>query len=138
MLAVAQGDACCYEHGGKRAQSLCSNCGRFLCALCEVPLGQGVFCPDCLNGQEAPVLQRTKFDSIALALATWPLLIFYFVVITAPLAFIMGIYAWRKPLSLVRKSRWRIYVAMGISALEMAGMAALIVFLLTQVKGRMP
>jgi hypothetical protein len=91
-----------------------------------------------LNGREAPVLHRTKFDSIALALATWPLFIFYFVVITGPLAFILGIYAWKKPLSLVRRSRWRIYVAMGMAALEMVGVVALIVFLVTQVKGRTP
>lgn len=138
MLALAEGEACCYEHATKRAQSLCSNCGRFLCALCEVPLGREIFCPDCLNGREAPVLHRTKFDSIALALATWPLFIFYFVVITGPLAFILGIYAWKKPLSLVRRSRWRIYVAMGMAALEMVGVVALIVFLVTQVKGRTP
>jgi len=136
QFGLAEGDACCYEHGTRRAQSICSNCGRFLCALCEVPMGHETFCPDCLNGRQAPVLQRTKFDSIALALATWPVFIFYFVVITAPLAFGMAIYAWKKPSSLVRRSRWRIYLTMGIAALEMAGIVALVVFVVMQVKGR--
>jgi hypothetical protein len=137
-LALMEGEACCYEHATKRAQSLCSHCGRFLCALCEVPLGRDIFCPDCLHGREAPVLQRVKLDSIALALAIWPLLIFYFVILTAPAAFIMAIYAWKKPTSLVRRRRWRIYLAMGISMVEMVGIVAIGVFLATQVKGRMP
>ena len=143
LLVLNEGDACCYEHSTKRASSLCSNCGRFLCALCEVPLGNQILCPDCLNGQKLPAnkdsldTHRTKYDSIALALAIWPLLIFYFVVITAPLAFVMAIYAWKRPTSIVRHNRWRLFAAVAISSVEMVSMVALIVFLVTQVKGKL-
>jgi len=132
-LAIPDGEACCYEHASRRAASLCSNCGRFLCTLCEIQLGTLVLCPDCLQTRKgaSPVqaldTHRTKYDSIALALATWPLLIFYFTVITAPLAFGMAIYAWNRPTSIVRHNRWRLFAAMGISSLEIAGIVALIV-----------
>jgi hypothetical protein len=139
-LPLGDNDACCYEHSARKAASLCSNCGRFLCTLCEVPLGNQIFCPDCLSGQKVPAnedsldTQRTKYDSIALALATWPLLLFYFTVITAPLSFVMAIYAWKRPTSIVRHSRWRIFAALGISSLEILGMVALIIFFITEVK----
>ena len=73
--------------------------------------------------------QRTLYDSIALALATWPLLIFYFVVITAPLSIGVAIYGWKRPLSIVRRSRWRLYAALGISTIEIAGIVAFFFFL---------
>lgn len=142
-LTLNEGEACCYEHASKRAASLCSNCGRFLCALCEVRLGQQILCPDCLNGQKAGRQRdtldtnRTKYDSVALALATWPVLTIYFVLITAPLAFIMAIFAWKRPTSIVRRSRWRIYAALTLSSLEVVGMVAFVVFLVTQVKGKL-
>ena len=137
------GDACCYEHSDKRAASICSHCGRFLCALCELQLGRQVLCPDCLTGVkvQAPLnaldTQRTKFDSIALALATWPLLSIYFPIITAPMALILSIFAWKRPTSIVRHSRWRIYLAITFSVLEIGGIAAFIVFFVTQVKDKL-
>jgi hypothetical protein len=139
-LTLTDGDACCYEHSARKAASLCSNCGRFLCALCEVQLGNQVLCPDCLSSQKVPAskdsldTQRTKYDSIALALAAWPLLIFYFTVITAPLSMIMAIYAWKRPTSIVRQSRWRIFAAIGLSSLEILGMLALIIFFITEAR----
>lgn len=135
QLALGEGDACCYEHATKKASSLCSNCGRFLCALCEVPLGGEVLCPDCVNGEKvksrqgALETQRTLYDSIALALATWPLLLFYFVVFTAPLSLGLAIYGWHRPTSIVRRSRWRLYATVGISTLEIAGIVASVFFL---------
>jgi hypothetical protein len=139
-LTLADGEACCYEHSTRKAASLCSNCGRFLCTLCEVPLSNQILCPDCLGSQNIPAnkgsldTQRTKYDSIALALATWPLLIFYFAIITAPLSFVTAIYAWKRPTSIVRNSRWRIFAALGLSTLEILGMVALIIFFITEVK----
>jgi hypothetical protein len=137
QLALAEGEGCCYEHSSNKAVALCSNCGRFLCELCEVPLGSQIFCPDCVfakkDGLEA---HRVKFDSIALALAVWPLLIFYFTVITAPLSLVMAIYAWKRPTSIVRRSRWRVFTAIGISSLEIAGMTALVIALVYAAKRR--
>jgi hypothetical protein len=142
QLALTEGEACCYEHSSKKAMGVCSNCGRFLCGLCEVKLGEQIFCPDCVYAQkgstrqDALETQRTKFDSIALALAIWPLLIFYFTVITAPLSLGMAIYAWKRPSSIVRRSRWRLYAAIGISSLEIASITALIIALVYATKRR--
>lgn len=140
LTALAEGDACCYEHSSKKASALCANCGRFLCALCEVTVGSETICPDCVSGRKVTSQQaslethRTLFDSIALWLATWPLLTFYFTVITAPLALGMSIYAWNRPTSIVRHSRWRLFAAIGISALEIVGIAALIMLLVSQTR----
>ncbi len=141
-LTLGEGEACCYEHSTSRAVALCSNCGRFLCRLCEVQLGTQVFCPDCVQSyagasrQSDLVTQRTKFDSIALALALWPLLVFYFTIVTAPLSLVMAIYAWKRPTSIVRRSRWRVFVAIGVASLEIAGMTALIFTLVYAAKRR--
>lgn len=135
-LAIGEGDACCYEHATKKASTICSHCGRFLCALCEVPLAGGVFCPDCVNKQKGTTQQdtldtdRTLYDSIAFALATWPMLIFYFTVFTAPLSLGMAIYGWKRPMSIVRRSRWRLYSAVVIASLQLLGIAATAIFLI--------
>jgi hypothetical protein len=140
QTALAEGDACCYEHSTKKAFTLCANCGRFLCALCEVPLGSEIVCPDCVSGRKvksqdlALETQRTLYDSIALWLATWPLLTIYFTVITAPLALGISIYALNRPSSILRRSRWRVFAAMGIATLEIAGIVALIVLIVSQTR----
>jgi hypothetical protein len=140
LLELAEGEACCYEHSSKKAMSLCSNCGRFLCALCEVHLGSEILCPDCIDRQKAKTLKdslethRTLYDSIALALATWPILTVYFSVITAPLSLGMAFYAWKRPTSILRRSRWRLFAAVGISSLQIAGIVAVIAFLIYSLK----
>ena len=136
QLAITEGEACCYEHPSKKAAALCSNCGRFLCGLCEVQLGSQVLCPECVYRQKGTSdrnsleTQRTNFDSIALALATWPIFTIYFTIITAPLSIGMAIYAWNRPASILRKGRWRLFATLGIAALQIAliaaGVAALI------------
>lgn len=138
QLASTPGDACCYEHTSKRAASLCSNCGRFLCALCEVQLGSQTLCPDCVQGQKVTGKQnsletfRVKYDSIALALATWPVLLISLTFITAPLALGLAIYGWKRPTSIVRRNRWRIFTAAGLSALEIAGIVAFVLLIIAQ------
>jgi hypothetical protein len=133
-LLRTEGEASCYEHPSKKATAECMACGRFICALCEVHLGSQSFCPACIHNPKAqarPALdtQRTLYDSIALWLATVPMLLFYFVVITGPMAIALSIYGWRKPLSLIRRSRWRFVLAILIAALQLAGIAALVLAL---------
>ena len=100
------------------------------------------FCPDCVSGRKVKSqdlsleTHRTLYDSIALWLATWPLLTIYFPVITAPLALGMSIYAWNRPTSILRHSRWRIFAAMGIATLEIAGIGALILLIVSRARGK--
>src|SRR5262245_7047228 len=43
-----EGEAVCFFHPEKRAAIACQACGRFLCALCDMPLGARHVCPTCL------------------------------------------------------------------------------------------
>jgi hypothetical protein len=68
---------------------------------------------------------------MALALATYPLLIFYFTVITAPMALYITIRHWNAPSSVIPRSKWRFVVAGLLSVAEIAGWIVLLVALLT-------
>ena len=131
---LAEGEASCYEHASKRAVALCSHCGRFLCGLCEVEVGGGIWCPECLGtGGSRPKLavletSRPLYDSNALALATWPLFIFFYVsIFTAPVALYVAIRHWNAPSSLVPRRKWRQITAILIALAELLLMAAVIV-----------
>ncbi len=83
-------DAVCYYHADKKAEIVCDECGRFLCALCELPLGGESLCAPCLEarrrqpGEDAFVSSVMRYDKIAFYLAVLPLLSFPFTVFTAP------------------------------------------------------
>ena len=112
-----EGEAACFDHVSKRAVAACQQCGRFVCQLCAVQLGEQVWCPSCVAAGRGearganPEQSRVLYDSIALnGLILSFLLLAPFSIITAPAAVIYAIVNWKKPLSLVRKSRWRIVV----------------------------
>src|SRR4051812_32058662 len=44
-----EGDATCFFHPTKRAERPCDRCGRFLCTLCDLPVGTRHLCPSCLK-----------------------------------------------------------------------------------------
>src|SRR6476469_5668757 len=85
---VEEGESSCFYHPHKRAVVACESCGRFLCALCDIEFGDSHRCPNCLSSKtrKQPELEnrRTLYPGIALALATLPILIWPFTVITAP------------------------------------------------------
>ena len=132
---MAEGESSCFFHPLKKAVRPCDACGRFICALCDCEFDHRHLCPSCLEaGQTKGKIKslekgRTLYDSIALALAVAPLLIFYLTFITAPMALFIAIRYWKAPLSLVRRSRFRFVVAMVFASLEIVGwIAGLIVF----------
>lgn len=134
---TAEGDATCFEHTNKRAVALCNRCGRFLCALCEVELDGKVWCPSCLisgdsgNQIQAIEKQRTLFDSIALALAIWPVALFlYPSIFTSPVVVYLSIRYWKKPTSIIPRSKWRFVAALVIALLELGIIVALIIVFL--------
>src|SRR5579872_3377809 len=85
-------EASCFYHSSNRAASPCEDCGRFLCKLCEIPLGGKTVCPSCFaSGAKENKIQdldhkRTMYDSIALLLATLPGLAVWPALFTAPAA----------------------------------------------------
>ena len=136
--AALEGEAACFDHPGKRATAACSQCGRYLCWLCRVEFGAEVWCPSCVTARagraQAAHLEtsRTLFDTVTLtlplaSLAMWPLTF-----LAAPAALAIGIAKWNHPLSLVRRSRWRIVVGILLALIEIVGWAWVITYLLTR------
>lgn len=128
-LVQDEGEASCFFHPQKRAVLACDSCGRFICALCEIEHKGQHLCSDCLEkGVRKKKLadldsRRFLYDTLALQLALWPLILpflWFITVITAPAALYVAIRYRNAPLSLLRRSRWRLYVA-GVLALVQTG-----------------
>lgn len=134
-LQITEGEASCYYHPDKQAVKVCSSCGRFICSLCEIDLVGRCLCPVCLeqgrqNEQLAELVnKRTLHDSIALNISILPLLFWPFTLITAPIAFYLAITAWRKPSSILPRTRIRQVLALLFSALQIIGWVVLGVLL---------
>jgi hypothetical protein len=135
---LVEGESGCFFHPQKKAVRPCDSCGRFLCALCDCELNGQHFCPACLEaGKTRGKIksldsQRTLYDSIALALAVYPLLIFYFTLVTAPMSLFIAIRHWKSPPSLVRRSRIRFVIAGILAILQIAGWVVFFVALGTR------
>ena len=137
-LLTDDSDCMCYQHPEKAAVAACDRCGRFVCALCEIPLGPERLCPLCLaggrKGNRPTSLEnhRVVYDKMALALAIIPVLFFYLTIMTAPAALFICIRYWNAETSLVRRSKWRFVVAGTIATLQIVGWLALAVGFISQ------
>lgn len=121
-----EGEAGCFTHPEVRAVIDCQECGRFLCALCDLELMGRHICPLCLQNaaarREWPLLERSRtlHDNIALSVAVLPTLFFVFPsLFGAPASLFLALRHWNTPRSIVPRSRWRlvlaIVLAMGIT-----------------------
>ena len=134
-IIMVDGEASCFYHPQKKAILPCQGCGRFLCALCDCELNGQHFCPACLEtGKTKGKIKslenrRTLYDSIALSLAVYPLLIFYFTLVTAPVALFVAIRYWNAPRSIIRRTRIRYVVAIVLASMQIAGWGWLFVAL---------
>lgn len=117
---LVEGEASCFYHPQKRASLPCAACGRFLCALCDVELNGEHLCPTCLEtGRKKGKLaqletKRVLYDSTALLLAVFPLVIFcawWASLVTAPAAIILAVYSWYQPPSILPRTRLRSWLA---------------------------
>src|ERR1051326_7412504 len=131
------GEAACYDHPSKRAVAACQQCGRFVCQLCSVAFGNDVWCPSCVAvgaGQAKSQnldTGRTLYDSVALILPLASLLLYPFTLIAAPASLVLSVMTWSRPLSIVRRNRWRFVAAMVISVLEIGLWTVAIVYLVS-------
>jgi LSD1 subclass zinc finger protein len=135
----ADGESSCFYHARKRAAAVCGECGRFLCSLCEVRLAGRVICPACIERGRADgnlqmlVTRRTLYDGIALSLSVLPLLCFFITVVTAPMALYFAVRFWKKPGSILPRSKIRFILAIIFASLQVAAWAFLVVELATRV-----
>jgi hypothetical protein len=125
-------EASCFYHPESRAATPCDQCGRFLCRLCELEVDGRHLCPACFqaglsrNQIETAVTFRPMHDTAALALSTFPALLFWPVVVTAPWTLVMVIRHWRTPLSIVPRTRIRFVLAAIFALAEIVGIGLLI------------
>jgi len=134
---MLEGESSCFFHPQKKAVVPCAGCGRFLCALCDCQLDGQHLCPTCLDtGMSKGKItaldkQRTRYDTIALGLALAPILIFYFTLITAPMALFVAIRYWKAPRSLVRRNSIRFILAIIVALCEIGGWTVFFILLAT-------
>lgn len=137
-LVITDAEASCYYHPKKKAVQPCEACGRFLCALCDCEHQGKHLCPSCLeSGRTKGRIKslenfRTRYDNIALALAVYPILIFYFTLITAPMTLFVAIRYWKAPRGLTQTSNVRFVVAILVALLELGGWSLLFIALVTR------
>jgi hypothetical protein len=135
--SAVEGEATCFDHPSKRAVAACSQCGRFVCQLCSVEFANQVWCPSCVAaglGKARPAkaeTSRTLYDSLALMIPVGGLILYPFMVLTAPASLVMTVLKWKQPLSLVRRNRWRFIVAILLSLAEL-GLCATVVYFLVR------
>lgn len=110
--------AVCYNHDAKPAVSACDQCGRFLCALCELSVEGRTYCPSCFGRMDSQGRiqtlkhHETRHDSVALAMSVLPLLLWPFTIITAPLTIVYICKYWSTPRQSIQpRLRWRFYLA---------------------------
>ena len=117
-------DASCFFHANKKANFICQQCGRFICNLCNVGTKTKPLCSACFNEnltQKKKVeyeSSRILWDDIALVLAFWPIFTISFTLITAPAAFFMVIFTWKKKTSIVPRSVTRKILALVLSSTQ--------------------
>jgi len=126
------GEANCFNHPQNKAVIVCEECGRFLCALCEVAIGGKCLCPDCIErgrndgAKQELITRRTMHDSIALSLSLLPLLFWPVSILTAPAALFYAVRQWKSPTSILPRTKIRYISAMIFSSLQVGGWVLLL------------
>lgn len=138
--AIVPGESSCFHHAARAAAVVCDGCGRFLCELCDIALGERHLCPACVEASGAKggrsselVNERLLWDEIALTFSLLPLLTCWCAIFTAPIAFPAVYYLtvrhWRSPSSVVPRTKIRFLLASGIATLGLLAWGAWIIVL---------
>ena len=135
---LVEGESSCFYHPTKKASIVCQNCGRFLCALCDLELNGRHVCPTCLeSGQKKAKFkdlenERMLWDRLALVVALAPILGVWTSIIGAPVALYIVLRHRKAPCSITGKSNLRLIIA-GIAAVaQIAFWAILLLYFLTR------
>jgi hypothetical protein len=138
------GEAACFFHPEKRAAISCERCGRFLCALCDVPFGGKHLCPLCLDATKLPDLinRRVVWSHVAAVIGVMPLLLlpmcfplWFLACVTGPTAIILALWKWNAPGSLVHGRRRGMAIAALLGGvLQLAAVAGFVWFIVWSVR----
>jgi hypothetical protein len=120
---LEHGQATCFFHERVPATAICDVSGRMICNLCTTEYKGKTVSLEALqtlvgNTSDSKVKNyQTKWDSIALALAVFPLLTVFFTLFTAPIVLWICIFKWKEgPTGVFSHMRWR-YVVAGLLSL---------------------
>jgi hypothetical protein len=154
--APGPGDAVCFYSPGRKATHTCGHCGVFISEAWTAKWGSETVCLKCLEDlrnrrKDARFeARRTLWDNAALGTALLPfgvclplallgpmgppfmMIALMGSVITAPAALALSLFAWKKPSSLVPRSRWRVVGALLLSLVQCVAWAALIAAIASQ------
>jgi hypothetical protein len=103
-----------------------------------VEFGDKHLCPACLDmGRKKGRIvnldrHRVVYDSAVLRLALIPMITVWFTAVTAPIALYLAIRHWNSPMSLVRRTRTRFMLAIGLSGLQIIAWATWIAYLVSR------
>lgn len=57
--------AACANHAGNAAVTNCQRCGLFICALCDMNVGEGSYCPSCFDRVRSEGSLATRYKNYA-------------------------------------------------------------------------
>ena len=128
---AGDGEAVCFFHPENRAALSCERCGRFICAVCDMPLGTRHLCPTCLTsglgGEKLPelVVRRFLWADTALLVGLLPLLAGLFVwpafIVAGPAAIFCALFGWKRPGSLAHgRRRWAAVLGIALGVAQLA------------------
>jgi hypothetical protein len=128
---TGEGEAACFFHASRKAAVPCDDCGRFLCALCDIPVDGRHLCPTCIDtahktgtvrGLER---SRTRWDAMV-----WYANLGLFTVVGIPFVtlfnILVTIFRWSAADSRVANVRRRMILGTLVSILACGGLATLI------------
>jgi hypothetical protein len=133
-----ESEASCFYHPQSRAAIVCQECGRFLCALCDLEVEGRHICPRCFeSGVSAHKIQtaeprRVMYDNMALALATLPALLIWPALIGAPWSLFLVVTRWNAPSSVVPRTKIRFILAALFAVAEL-GFLGFVIYMMAQV-----
>lgn len=134
---MMEGEATCFYHAKKRAQVPCDECGRFLCAVCDLEVNGRHLCPQCLEtGAKKGKVQslergRFRWDQVISTLLVLPLISCGFLLpLTSLAALVLVVWKWKSPPSLVHNTRLSLIVCGVLALIEFIGGCAFWWFML--------
>jgi prepilin signal peptidase PulO-like enzyme (type II secretory pathway) len=130
IVPCASGESSCFFHSDNRAETICDECGRFLCGLCSIRFGQRKFCPDCIyrkrrqKGDPLLIDQAILFDNIATTILMLSILTLSYLL----LGLVVGLFTvclvfvgWKYQRTLVQRSRFRFGIALILGLIGAVG-----------------
>ncbi len=124
---ITDNDASCFYHPQKKVEVSCSECGRFLCALCDVELDGKHLCIPCLQaGKKKKTLKnmenhRALYDNITLYSAIGSVFFWFISFLTAPIILFMIFRYWKAPTSILPRTKVRFLASFIITIIQIGG-----------------